>query len=147
MWALDGGNCTCCEQAWIETIRRIWLSEMDEDQGRWLRLYYGGLYILSVLYHKLKTWLLSGVTHLVLTGMHENENTLKAIHTLLTLRCWVWRSYGVETEKNRYLFLAGYMITPSWERVVWNESGSWTAVESNLLWMSNPYSNTIYGKK
>ena len=123
---------------WI--CRENLLKWNGRESGGWLWRCYGGLYIFSAVSWNKNMEDSSAIACLVFTGMHENEKRLKPTHTVLISRCWVWRNYGVQKEKNRCWFLTGFIITSSWEMVVWNDSGSWITLETNCFQILNPYS-------
>ena len=69
-------------------------------------------------------------------GIHKNENTYEPlIHYL----------FKVQKEDNGYWFITKYMMTSSWEMVVWMESSSWIVLKTSRFRMMSSYCSTIYG--
>ena len=70
-------------------------------------------------------------------GIHKNENTYEPlIHYL----------FKVQKEDNGYWCITKFMMTSSWEMVVWKKSSSWIVVKASRFRMMSSYCSTIYGK-
>ena len=82
--------------------------------------------------------MLGGWLLLSQNGIHKNENTYEPlIHYL----------FKVQKEDNGYWCITKFMMTSSWEMVVWKKSSSWIVVKASRFRMMSSYCSTKYGKK